>query len=101
MEQPKPDPDSERGQLREALERERNMLRAIIDSIPDLVFVKDRDGRFVGACRDITDKKRHEADLERRNAEFVWTVFPARCSRCCCNWWRTRCRTPSRGAAAR
>ena len=28
---------------------ERNMLRAMVDAIPDLVFVKDTQGRFVVA----------------------------------------------------
>ena len=29
------------------LARERDLLRTIIDNVPDLIFIKDRDGRFV------------------------------------------------------
>jgi PAS domain S-box-containing protein len=32
---------------RVSLERERTLLRTLIDALPDLVFTKDRDGRFV------------------------------------------------------
>jgi two-component system, cell cycle sensor histidine kinase and response regulator CckA len=38
---------TERRRLAESLERERALLQAVIDSLPDLVFVKDREGRFV------------------------------------------------------
>lgn len=37
------------GSLREALESERALLRTLIDQIPDLVYVKDRECRFVVA----------------------------------------------------
>jgi PAS domain S-box-containing protein len=37
------------GSLRDALESERSLLRALIDQIPDLVYVKDRESRFVVA----------------------------------------------------
>ena len=33
--------------LRQHLEQERSLLRTIIDSLPDYVYLKDRDGRFV------------------------------------------------------
>jgi PAS domain S-box-containing protein len=32
---------------REAILKERNQLRTLIDAIPDMIFIKDRDGRFV------------------------------------------------------
>jgi PAS domain S-box-containing protein len=38
---------AERRQVEETLARERNMLRALIDSLPDYVWSKDADGRFV------------------------------------------------------
>lgn len=31
------------------LRRERNLLRTLIDNVPDYIFVKDRDGRFVAS----------------------------------------------------
>ncbi len=34
---------------RESLDRERSLLRTLIDTLPDLVFTKDRAGRFVNA----------------------------------------------------
>ncbi len=39
--------------IEDALQRERDLLRTLIDHLPDLVFVKDRDGRFVMANRAI------------------------------------------------
>ena len=33
--------------VRESLEQERSLLRTFIDTMPDVVFTKDRDGRFV------------------------------------------------------
>ncbi len=38
---------TERKQAEEALAEERRLLRTVIDSLPDYVFVKDREGRFV------------------------------------------------------
>jgi len=40
---------TERKHAEEALERERNLLQTLIDHIPDLIFVKDSEGRFVVA----------------------------------------------------
>lgn len=34
---------------RQSLERERKLLRILLDSLPDLVFTKDREGRYVNA----------------------------------------------------
>jgi two-component system, sensor histidine kinase and response regulator len=34
-------------QSEKALEAERNMLRALIDNLPDYIFIKDADGRFI------------------------------------------------------
>jgi diguanylate cyclase (GGDEF)-like protein/PAS domain S-box-containing protein len=38
---------SERKRMEEALERERSLLRTIVDTLPDYIFVKDREGRFI------------------------------------------------------
>jgi PAS domain S-box-containing protein len=38
---------TERKQMEEALRQERNLLRTLIDTLPDYIFVKDRQGRFV------------------------------------------------------
>jgi PAS domain S-box-containing protein len=38
---------SERIQVQETLARERDMLRTLIDQLPDYIFVKDAEGRFV------------------------------------------------------
>jgi PAS domain S-box-containing protein len=66
---------TERKQAEEALARERALLRSLIDSIPDLIFYKDCEGRFLGcntAC---------EAYIGRREAEVMGLtdldLFPA------------------------
>lgn len=38
---------TERTQMEEALARERSLLRTVIDTLPDVIYVKDRDSRFV------------------------------------------------------
>ena len=38
---------TERKQAEEAIVRERALLRTIIDALPDLIYVKDRDGKFL------------------------------------------------------
>ena len=38
---------TELSQAQEALEQERNLLRTIIDSIPDEIYARDRDGRYI------------------------------------------------------
>jgi PAS domain S-box-containing protein len=37
----------ERAQAEQAVEEERNLLRTLIDHLPDYIFIKDLDGRFV------------------------------------------------------
>jgi PAS domain S-box-containing protein len=39
---------SEQKQAREDLDRQTSLLTGLLDSIPDLVFFKDRDGRYLG-----------------------------------------------------
>jgi two-component system, sensor histidine kinase and response regulator len=38
---------TDRVRAEKALQRERDLLRTLMDNIPDLVFVKDRDGKFL------------------------------------------------------
>lgn len=38
---------TERKKAQEALAKERNLLRTLIDNIPDYIFVKDQEGRFI------------------------------------------------------
>ncbi len=40
---------TERRRAEEALEAERNLLRTLIDNLPDCVYIKDAEGRFVAA----------------------------------------------------
>ncbi len=42
---------SERKEADLAIVQERNLLRTLIDSIPDYIFIKDREGRFVESNR--------------------------------------------------
>jgi len=66
---------TEHKQVEDALARERALLRSLIDSIPDLVFYKDCEGRFLGcntAC---------EAYIDRRESEIIgktdFDLFPS------------------------
>lgn len=47
-----------------ALERERNLLRTLIDTVPDIIFVLDREGRYV-----ITNRAHSEAVVKIRPEE--------------------------------
>ncbi|MGO9309926.1 MAG: PAS domain S-box protein [Spirochaetia bacterium] len=46
---------SERKRLEHALSEERAMLRAVIDAIPDIIFLKDRQSRFILANQATAD----------------------------------------------
>ncbi|MGA2854467.1 MAG: PAS domain-containing protein, partial [Verrucomicrobiota bacterium] len=61
-------------QAEEALARERLLLRTLIDSLPDLVFVKDSQGRFTvtnTACAKQLGVSRPEKVLGKSDADFV------------------------------
>ena len=40
---------TERKRAEDALEQERNLLRTLIDNLPDYIYVKDAQGRFIVA----------------------------------------------------
>ena len=56
---------TERKQAEEAFTRERNFLRTVIDNMPDQIFVKDRQGRFLIANQAVVQSRgvASEADL--------------------------------------
>ena len=65
---------TEQRQAEESLARERRFLRALIDNLPDLVFVKDIQSRFVTvnpACVSQLGASRPEAVLGKTDADFV------------------------------
>ena len=43
----------QRRQIEEALRRERDLLRALMDHLPDFIFAKNKDGRFINANREV------------------------------------------------
>lgn len=55
---------SEREKVKQALETEKSLLRYLIDSIPDLIFFKDKEGKFLGC------NKAFEEYTERTEQEF-------------------------------
>ena len=65
---------TEQRQAEESLARERRFLRALIDNLPDLVFIKDTQSRFVTvnpACVSQLGAGRPEAVLGKTDADFV------------------------------
>jgi PAS domain S-box-containing protein len=58
---------AERQKAKDDLETEKSLLRYLIDSVPDLIFFKDKDGKFLGcnkAFEEFTGRK--EADFKGR-----------------------------------
>jgi len=58
---------TEREKAKHDLENEKSLLRCLIDSVPDLIFFKDKDGKFLGcnkAFEDYTGRK--EIDFKGR-----------------------------------
>jgi PAS domain S-box-containing protein len=54
---------AERQKVKDDLETEKSLLRYLIDSVPDLIFFKDKDGKFLGcnkAFEEYTGKKEAE-----------------------------------------
>ncbi|MGA2172958.1 MAG: PAS domain-containing protein [Sedimentisphaerales bacterium] len=46
---------TERKRAEEKLQNERNLLRTLFDNIPDVVYVKDKDSRFIACNKAVTD----------------------------------------------
>lgn len=65
----------DRKQAEEALERERNLLRTVIDLLPDYIFVKDTEGRFVTANRAMFAKGAVES-VEAIKGMTDYDIFP-------------------------
>lgn len=61
----------ERQRIEEALQEERNLLRTLIDNIPDEIYVKDRMGRYVLANRAFVKRVAHRAP----NGEVIGTTL--------------------------
>jgi len=55
---------TERKQAEEQLQEERNLLRAVIDHIPDKVYVKDKNSRFVTCNKATLDKEYLKSETE-------------------------------------
>ncbi len=55
---------AERQKVKIDLETEKSLLRCLIDSVPDLIFFKDKDGKFLGC------NKAFEEYTGRKEAEF-------------------------------
>jgi len=48
---------TERKRVEQSLSEERNLLRTLIDNIPDAIYVKDRESRFVLCNREVLQRK--------------------------------------------
>lgn len=48
---------TEMREANEALDKERTMLRTLIDNLPDRIYIKDRDSRFVLVNQAVTDRR--------------------------------------------
>ena len=66
---------TDRRQAQEQMARERDLLRTLIDHIPDYIFIKDADGRFVNsnAAHNAVAQVKDADDLLGKN---VFDVFP-------------------------
>ena len=65
---------TERKRTAEALTRERRLLRTLIDNLPDLIFVKDAQSRFIvtnTACAKQLGASQPEEVLGKSDADFV------------------------------
>lgn len=65
----------------QSLERERQLLRTLIDLLPDFIFVKDANGRFLLANESLARAYGRSPSelLERTDADFLPQEIAARC----------------------
>jgi diguanylate cyclase (GGDEF)-like protein/PAS domain S-box-containing protein len=66
---------SKRKEAEEAVARERSLLRTVVDALPDRIYAKDRDGRFL--LENATNVKAHGAsNPEELLGKTVYDIFP-------------------------
>jgi two-component system sensor histidine kinase/response regulator len=71
---------TERKKAEEQLAQERNLLRTLIDNLPDYIFVKDRECRFVianTAQLNLVGESRPEAVIGKTDADYFPSHFAA------------------------
>jgi len=66
---------TERKQAEEAFVRERTLLRAVIDNLPDLIYVKDRDRRFL-LLNPAWSRLRGATNTDEELGKTVFDYFP-------------------------
>src|SRR5262249_23116573 len=68
-----------RARLTEKMEQERQLLRTLIDLLPDFIFVKDKESRFLIANKSIAKAYARSPGelLSRTDADFVATELAA------------------------
>jgi len=66
---------TERKASQEALAQERNLLRTLIDHLPDYIFVKDREGRFT--LSNLAHAKAAQSSPEALIGKTAFDLFPA------------------------
>jgi len=69
-------------QAEKALENERNLLRTVIDNIPDRIYVSDRDGKFILVNQSVMKdfNEQNEADVLGKS---FYDIMPEDCARTC------------------
>jgi PAS domain S-box-containing protein len=60
----------------EALEQERNLLRAVVDTLPDIIFAKDREGRKILSNRNDQWVTGAHSEVEVLG-KTDWDIYPA------------------------
>jgi two-component system sensor histidine kinase/response regulator len=66
---------TERKMVQEALSQERNLLRTVIDHLPDYIFVKDTEGRFT--LSNMAHARAAQSSTENLIGKTAFDVFPA------------------------
>lgn len=67
---------SERKVIEDKLHRERQLLRTVIDAMPERIYVKDREGRFM--LHNLANRRAHNIESEEQIiGKTVFDLFPA------------------------